>query len=99
MTRFGHADNKTKTAVRDARQEHFDFLGYNFGPNYYRKDGHWCLGASLLQKSVPRLKARAVSAPPDLASAARAIRAERWPSLADWPLMTPCRTQVTGAGH
>jgi RNA-directed DNA polymerase len=44
--------------LRDARQEHFDFLGYSFGPHYYRKDGHWYLGASPSQKSVQRLKAR-----------------------------------------
>jgi RNA-directed DNA polymerase len=43
--------------VRDARQEHFDFLGYSFGPHHYRKDGHWYLGASPSRKSVQRLKA------------------------------------------
>lgn len=58
MTRLGLTVNETKTAVRDARQEHFDFLGYSFGPHYYRKDGHWYLGASPSQKSVQRLKAR-----------------------------------------
>ena len=58
MTRLGLAVNETKTAVRDARQEHFDFLGYSFGPQYYRKDGHWYLGASPSQKSVQRFKAR-----------------------------------------
>src|SRR5271166_3665761 len=44
MTRLGLTVNETKTAVRDARQEHFDFLGYSFGPQHYRKDGHWYLG-------------------------------------------------------
>src|SRR3954468_23059386 len=58
MTRLGLTINETKTAVRDARQEHFDFLGYSFGPHYYRKDGHWYLGASPSKKSVQRLKAR-----------------------------------------
>jgi len=58
MTRLGLTVNETKTAVRDARQEHFDFLGYSFGPHYYRKDGHWYLGASPSQKSVQRLKAK-----------------------------------------
>jgi hypothetical protein len=28
MTKLGLAINETKTSVRDARQEHFDFLGY-----------------------------------------------------------------------
>jgi len=58
MTRLGLTVNETKTAVRDARQEHFDFLGYSFGPHHYRKDGHWYLGASPSHKSVQRLKAR-----------------------------------------
>ena len=58
MTRLGLTVNETKTAVRDARQERFDFLGYSFGPPHYRKDGHWYLGASPSQKSVQRLKAR-----------------------------------------
>jgi RNA-directed DNA polymerase len=44
--------------MRDARREHFDFLGYSFGPHYYRKDGHWYLGASPSQNSVQRLKAK-----------------------------------------
>jgi RNA-directed DNA polymerase len=58
MTRLGLTVNEAKTTVRDARQEHFDFLGYSFGPHYYRKDGHWYLGASPSKKSVQRLKER-----------------------------------------
>jgi RNA-directed DNA polymerase len=58
MTKLGLTVNETKTAVRNARQEHFDFLGYSFGPHYYRKDGHWYLGASPSPKSVRRLKSR-----------------------------------------
>jgi RNA-directed DNA polymerase len=58
MTRLGLTVNEAKTTVRDARQEHFDFLGYSFGPHYYRKDGHWYLGASPSKKSVQRLKGR-----------------------------------------
>ena len=58
MTKLGLTVNETKTAVRNARQEHFDFLGYSFGPHYYRKDGHWYLGASPSPKSVQRLKTR-----------------------------------------
>ncbi|MGH6896667.1 MAG: reverse transcriptase domain-containing protein [Geminicoccaceae bacterium] len=58
MTRLGLALNATKTAVRDARRERFDFLGYTFGPHRYRKDGHWYLGASPSKKSVLRLKAK-----------------------------------------
>ncbi|MDJ0863890.1 MAG: group II intron reverse transcriptase/maturase [Gammaproteobacteria bacterium] len=56
MTRLGLTLNEAKTEVRDARVERFDFLGYSFGPHYYRKDGHWYLGASPSKKSVARLK-------------------------------------------
>ena len=48
--------NEAKTKLRDARRESFDFLGYTFGPHYYRKDGHWYLGASPSKKSVARLR-------------------------------------------
>ena len=58
MTRLGLTVNEVKTAVRNARQERFDFLGYSFGPHHYRKDGHWYLGASPSRKSVQRLKGR-----------------------------------------
>ena len=58
MTRLGLTVNEVKTTVRDARQEHFDFLGYSFGPHCYRKDGHWYTGASPSRKSVQRLKDR-----------------------------------------
>jgi RNA-directed DNA polymerase len=58
MTKLGLTVNEAKTTVRNARQEHFDFLGYSFGPHRYRKDGHWYLGASPSRKSVQRLKAR-----------------------------------------
>jgi RNA-directed DNA polymerase len=58
MSRLGLTVNETKTAVRDARQERFDFLGYSFGPHHYRKDGHWYPGASPSQKSVQRFMAR-----------------------------------------
>jgi RNA-directed DNA polymerase len=58
MTRLGLALNEAKTAIRDARRERFDFLGYVFGPHRYRKDGHWYLGASPSKKSVLRLKAK-----------------------------------------
>jgi len=58
MTRLGLAVNETKTTVRNARQERFDFLGYSFGPHCDRKNGHWYLGASPSPKSVQRLKQR-----------------------------------------
>ena len=58
MARLGLSINETKTSVKDARTESFDFLGYTFGPHRYRKDGHWYLGASPSKKSVQRLKTR-----------------------------------------
>ncbi len=56
MTKLGLSLSETKTSLRDARQERFDFLGYSFGPHHYRKDGHWYLGASPSKRSVQRLK-------------------------------------------
>jgi len=58
MTKLGLSLNEKKTALRDARRERFDFLGYSFGPHHYRKDGHWYLGASPSKKSILRLKAK-----------------------------------------
>ena len=39
MTRLGLSINEAKTALKDARQERFDFLGYSFGPHYYKANG------------------------------------------------------------
>jgi RNA-directed DNA polymerase len=36
MTKLGLTVNETKTSVRDARRERFDFLGYAFGPHHFR---------------------------------------------------------------
>jgi RNA-directed DNA polymerase len=58
MTKLGLTLNETKTTIRDARRERFDFLGYSFGPHHYRKDGHWYLGASPSKTSVQRLKTK-----------------------------------------
>ena len=58
MERIGLRLNETKTCVRDARQETFNFLGYSFGPEHYRKDGHWYLAAKPSKKSIERLKGR-----------------------------------------
>jgi RNA-directed DNA polymerase len=48
--------NDSKTCIRDARQERFDFLGYSFGPERYRKDGHWYLAAQPSERAVQKLK-------------------------------------------
>ena len=58
MTRLGLSINEAKTSLKDARQERFDFLGYSFGPHYYKANGRRYLGASPSKKSVHRLKAK-----------------------------------------
>jgi RNA-directed DNA polymerase len=58
MTRLGLSLNEAKTSLKDARQERFDFLGYSFGPHYYKANGRRYLGASPSKKSVQRLKAK-----------------------------------------
>ncbi len=56
MTRLGLSLNRTKTCVRNARTERFDFLGYSFGPHCFKQKGRWFTGASPSKKSVQRLK-------------------------------------------
>ena len=55
MTKLGLTLNEVKTKLKDARNDHFDFLGYTFGPYYHRKDGRRYLGAGPSKKSVRRL--------------------------------------------
>jgi len=54
--RLGLALNESKTSLRDARVERFDFLGYAFGPHWRRNDGKRYLGASPSKRSVQRIK-------------------------------------------
>ena len=56
MTRLGLTLNDTKTKLKEARRESFDFLGYTFGPHRAWKDGRRYLGASPSNKSVARLR-------------------------------------------
>ena len=58
MTKLGLTLNEAKTSLKDARQERFLFLGYSFGPHWYKANGKWYLGASPSKKSVQRLKTR-----------------------------------------
>src|SRR6476469_3645874 len=58
VAKLGLMLNEAKTSVKDARRESFDFLGYTFGPQRYRKDGHWYLGASPSKRSVQRLRTK-----------------------------------------
>ena len=52
MTKLGLTINEAKTSLRDTRQERFDFLGYSFGPHWFKATGKWYLGASPSKKSV-----------------------------------------------
>lgn len=58
MTKLRLEINETKTCVRNAREERFDFLGYSFGLHYVQRGGKPYLGASASSKSVKRLKAK-----------------------------------------
>jgi RNA-directed DNA polymerase len=50
--------NEDKTCIRDAWQERFSFLGYSFGPERYRKDGHWYLAAQPSKNAMRAVKER-----------------------------------------
>ena len=45
-----------KTRRCNGRREPFTFLGYRVGPQDYRKEGHWYLGAAPAKKAVQRIK-------------------------------------------
>jgi RNA-directed DNA polymerase len=57
-SKLGLTLNEAKTSLRDARQERFDFLGYSFGPHWFKANGKRYLGASPSKKSVQRLKTK-----------------------------------------
>jgi RNA-directed DNA polymerase len=40
MTRIGLTLNETKTTIKHAPTDRFDFLGYTFGPHRFRKTGY-----------------------------------------------------------
>ncbi len=56
MRCLGLTLNESKTKLREASRDSFDFLGYTFGPHRYWKDGRWYLGASPSKKSVARMR-------------------------------------------
>jgi RNA-directed DNA polymerase len=56
VERLGLTLNEAKTSIKQAHEESFDFLGYTFGPHWYRKTGQRYLGASPSKKSVARIK-------------------------------------------
>ena len=54
--RLGLTLNEAKTSIKEARQERFDFLGYTFGPHYYRKDGQLVSGGQSVEEERGRIK-------------------------------------------
>jgi len=56
VTRLGLTLNEAKTSIKQARKDSFDFLGYRFGPQCYKKEGSWYTGASPSPKSLARIK-------------------------------------------
>ncbi|MGH7753320.1 MAG: group II intron reverse transcriptase/maturase, partial [Gemmatimonadales bacterium] len=50
--------SEKKTRLCDARHEPFDFLGYTFGPQYFRPTGRRFLGVTPSRKAVARLRDR-----------------------------------------
>ena len=57
MEQMGLELNMQKTRVLNATEEHFDFLGYTFGPVYHKPTGDKYLGAEPSKKAVKRLRA------------------------------------------
>jgi RNA-directed DNA polymerase len=56
VERLGLRLNETKTCVRDATRESFDFLGYTFGPLVHQRRGCTYLGVTPSKKRVKRFK-------------------------------------------
>ena len=52
MTHLGLTLNETKTCLRTASRDPFDFLGYTFGQDRYRKTGQTYLAAKPSRRSV-----------------------------------------------
>ena len=58
MERLGLKLNTTKTRLVNAKTEPFDFLGYTFGPEVFRKTGAMYTAAQPSRKSCDRVKER-----------------------------------------
>ena len=56
MSRIGLQLNETKTCLREARTESFNFLGHTFGPMTNPTDGHRYLGVEPSEKAIQRIK-------------------------------------------
>jgi RNA-directed DNA polymerase len=58
VQQMGLTLNEQQTRLCNGRRETCTFLGYTVGPMYYRKEGHWYLGAAPAKKAVQRIKHR-----------------------------------------
>jgi RNA-directed DNA polymerase len=76
MQRIKLTLNQAKTSIKQARTESFDFLGYTFGPQRHRKDGHWYLGARPSKKSLARLRQK-------VADCLYRVHLAPWPDVRD----------------
>ena len=56
MAQIGLSLNMGKTSLRNARKEHFDFLGYTFGLMCVTRKGKWYMGAVPSKESLKRVK-------------------------------------------
>ena len=103
IERLGLRLNALKTALRDARHERFDFLGYNFGPHRHRRSGRVYLGASPSKKSVTRIKAKVhdllrpgeLGAWPDVRDRLNALL-RGWAAYFDYGTLTPAQRAIDG---
>jgi RNA-directed DNA polymerase len=77
MGNLGLTLNEAKTCIRNARKERFDFLGYTFGPERYRKTGQSYLAAQPSRKAVKRLNER-------VSAILRPGNQEPWPDVRDY---------------
>ena len=76
LTLMGLELNEAKTRLCDAWHDRFDFLGYTFGREYFKKDGHTYLAAQPSRKAVQRLKTK-------LRDALREEIVSPWPEVRD----------------
>ena len=76
MGRLGLTLNATKTCVRDAWAETFDFLGYTFGAQVHHKFGGRVMEARPSRKSIARVKRK-------LHDVLRPWNTGAWPEVAD----------------
>src|ERR1700736_1417455 len=76
MQRIKLTLNETKTSIKRAHTESFDLLGYTLGPQCFRKDGWWYMGARPSKKSLARLRQK-------VADCLRPSNVAPWPGVRD----------------